>query len=668
MTVYKKAATTALFCAGFLFVFFLYLTSMSASYNCDDSPETITAFYTLGIQHPPGYPLITMAGKVFLNAPLGGIMFRANLFSAFLNLAAAFALYLLAKRVLACVSPGRTANAAAAVAAAFIYALSASSWLQGTIAKGAIYSFNSLLTVLFLLALVRIREGMKFFYLFAFLYGLSMANHWTSSAVMAPAVLLYLFMVGREKQRAPDRQAFFSLLRASALGALFFIAGASVYYFVFVRSASMPVYAWGDIKSLKDLYWLVSRAQYSSIEVRHTLADTFSLLRFYAMNALTREFPAGTVVALIPGAWMLYRKKPAEAVLLAFAYLLLVASVASFATPPQNTEWLIKPYLVSSNIFAALFIAAFFSGAAALFGGAYRKITMAVLGLYCALFVFNTPDYGNNYIGYDYSKNLMKTAPAGALIYAEGDMNIGALLYESLVNRRPFVPVIPVVIQYEWYRQQLSRNYGGRVRLGTQNQDMRLYIDSFFAGNLDKPQYYTVVYNPGWTADISLQHEGLLFKMATRAQRAFLNDVNFNLYSYRGAFGNKAGHDEFTQRLVLDNYGASYFYFGDILRQNNNNAAAAAYYRRGLLFAKNESAMINLGLAYFNMNDMAAAEKIWREALNQNPRSSIIYSNLAFIYASKKDYVTARTMLNTALRLDPGNISAQQLLMQVNRQ
>jgi len=74
------------------------LARISPSFNADDSPETVTAQSTLGIQHPPGYPLNTLAGKIFDLLPLGSHAFRSNLLSLFFYAATALLLFLFAHR------------------------------------------------------------------------------------------------------------------------------------------------------------------------------------------------------------------------------------------------------------------------------------------------------------------------------------------------------------------------------------------------------------------------------------------------------------------------------------------------------------------------------------------------------------------------------------------
>ncbi len=57
-----------------------------------DGGELITASFTLGVAHPPGYPLYVVLGKVFSTLPIGSIAYRYNLFSAVsMSTAAVFA-------------------------------------------------------------------------------------------------------------------------------------------------------------------------------------------------------------------------------------------------------------------------------------------------------------------------------------------------------------------------------------------------------------------------------------------------------------------------------------------------------------------------------------------------------------------------------------------------
>jgi hypothetical protein len=58
--------------AGFagMTVFWVYVQTLAPTVSFFDSGELIAAAYTLGVAHPPGYPLYVSLGGYFQNCPL----------------------------------------------------------------------------------------------------------------------------------------------------------------------------------------------------------------------------------------------------------------------------------------------------------------------------------------------------------------------------------------------------------------------------------------------------------------------------------------------------------------------------------------------------------------------------------------------------------------------
>src|SRR5437879_5757420 len=71
----------------------LYFLTAARDIIVGDSPELITAAATLGVAHPPGYPLFTMLGHLFALIPFSSIPFRVNLFSVICDAAAVGVVY-----------------------------------------------------------------------------------------------------------------------------------------------------------------------------------------------------------------------------------------------------------------------------------------------------------------------------------------------------------------------------------------------------------------------------------------------------------------------------------------------------------------------------------------------------------------------------------------------
>src|SRR5260370_21268266 len=67
-------------------VFLVYLRTLAPTVVGGDTPELITVAYTMGVAHPPGYPLFTMLAKLFTLFPFGTVAWRVNLLSAVLHI------------------------------------------------------------------------------------------------------------------------------------------------------------------------------------------------------------------------------------------------------------------------------------------------------------------------------------------------------------------------------------------------------------------------------------------------------------------------------------------------------------------------------------------------------------------------------------------------------
>jgi hypothetical protein len=139
-------------------VFAVYLVTLNPSLFRNDSPETITACWTLGVSHPPGYPLFTLLGRLFTLVPLGNPAMTLNLFAALCGTLGAYFFFELSRKVLEDMGSAQGAAARmAALTAAYALAFSKSYWSASLAAKGGIYAFQAALelaTLLFLLGLV----------------------------------------------------------------------------------------------------------------------------------------------------------------------------------------------------------------------------------------------------------------------------------------------------------------------------------------------------------------------------------------------------------------------------------------------------------------------------------------------------------------------------------
>jgi len=206
-------ATLAVFAAAFA----AFLGCLYPAIAPRDSADLAATALTLGVAHPPGYPLFSVLGHAWLTAfPLGNTAYRLNLLSALAGAAAAAALFALARR---------RAGILGGLTAAALWSLSAPLWKFSLLAES--YSLQALFAaVLLLLAegddesvFVRARTS-------GFILGLGLVNH--QSLLFIVPGLLWLWRA----EAARSRVSAARLLTAAGLPLL---AGLSFYAFLWVR-------------------------------------------------------------------------------------------------------------------------------------------------------------------------------------------------------------------------------------------------------------------------------------------------------------------------------------------------------------------------------------------------------------------------------------------------
>src|SRR5438093_13489877 len=174
----------------FVALFGLYAYSAPRTVTLEDDGLFIMSSYFLGIDHPPGYPLHTLLGKLFTLLPVGSVAFRVHLLSAFFGALTCVMLWLGLRSLFA--------NAVSAYTGAVLYGLSSTFWSQAIISET--YTLNTFFFFcLFYLALVFLAtKNLTVLYVFAGVFGLSLANHWPLMLLSTPCLVLLLLPARRE--------------------------------------------------------------------------------------------------------------------------------------------------------------------------------------------------------------------------------------------------------------------------------------------------------------------------------------------------------------------------------------------------------------------------------------------------------------------------------------
>jgi hypothetical protein len=271
-------------CFAFAISFSVFLYSLAPGITFGDSGELITAAYTLGIAHPPGYPLWLLFAKLFSFIPLGDIAYRLNLMSALLDAVAIGILSLVISRTLpavcARVIPGDAFDSpvvgmvigSASASATLILAFSSTFWHQSVIAE--VYALNNLLVCSILLILVLWAEKPEkngLLFVVAFLFGAGQANHQTL-LLMGPAIVFFVLLLRPRFVLAPK----------AVLGCLaLFLLGLCFYFYLPIRASALPPINWGDPSTWENFWFHFARKQFRTIEVVRPLSVIMPQIRFF---------------------------------------------------------------------------------------------------------------------------------------------------------------------------------------------------------------------------------------------------------------------------------------------------------------------------------------------------------------------------------------------------
>ena len=412
---------------------FVYGSTLAPSVGAGDSGELILAAQSMGIPHPPGYPLWVLLARVAAALPWGTVAFRVNALSAVLSACAVGLFYLLAARC-GLRKSGR-------FAATLIFAGSTLLWDSAVQAE--VYS---LATVAFLglsLAAFAARSkgaaSARSDAIFFFVAGLALLAHQT---LLFPALILGIWVLARRFR--PRR-----LVAAVAWTAV----GFSCVLALPIRSAAHPWFDWGQNHNLTHLWDNLLRRNYGGLRQNPFRLDRTvdEIVCMGGLMAASCGVVGASLAAL--GTLLAGRARPAL-VPLTLAALAIPAALVAFVgfTPDPEHLAQIGPFLIPVLAAAGLWAGA---GVANLSKRAPR-IARAPVVAACALVLLATAalhyrlcDRSAFRLPERYGRDLLEPLPRGATLILDGDNETFLAAYLSrvegvrndlaLVNRRGHV-------------------------------------------------------------------------------------------------------------------------------------------------------------------------------------------------------------------------------------
>lgn len=611
-------------CLFLLVLWQLGLWAQNPGLMSDDSGEMVAAAYTLGLPHPPGYPLFCLLGRLFSFVPVGTIAFRLNLLSESFVLAALVFVGLSVKK-----EEDAWWTPTFWVAVFFLFSCR-SVFAQTLTAKGGIYTLTLLFLSLFWW--LRVRNAGKgpsnrLFFFVCFLWAVGMTNHWESEILWVPFLV---FWGWQEGFRWDAKKAF--------QGGAVILTGLSVYLYLPLRAAQKPGLCWGNPVSLSEFWWVVSRKLASGTEpLFRSWSYYLSFLGEYLKVMGTHWMPGILLVALW-GGFCLYRSQRG----LFYSSLLIYSPMVLgiLMVPREETKFLVGAYLVPTQALVAFYLSK---------GLPDPRTRKGKVGLMLLMFlswgwfywIFQKEDKADYTLANDFAVNALKALPSHSILLAEGDNYVMPLLYERQVNglRKDVVFETAVFLFHEWGWEQLaaqdpevgqavrsSKNFAERLsaltRLGSQRglfYDLNLAYShgAFLRSPGDwipwglEQRYQT---DPSTTAEVSDRVSQLV-----------------KLERFRH-LDRPTGDEEVTTREIRHYYSEQYFGTGRWLRQKGDLFNALVFFDKGMELYPVDFGYSEMGAMAGQLGYVALAKRLCQASLDKDPAYLPAYVNLAYVY------------------------------------
>lgn len=629
-------------------IFYVYVITMHPVFKTNDSPETTVASATLGIGHPPGYPVFVIAAKLFSYLPLGNYAFKINMFSSFL----ALLVLLITHQILKLLSLKIFTNEFLFLNCFFILGIGFSYifWDQAIEAKGGIYMLNLLFLSILLFYSVNLfyAFNISFLYLLYFIFSISLSNHWPSMIILFPIFFYFLY---KYRNRIKASNYFYI--------SFFFILGLTPYLFLLIRASSNAILNWGNPDNIKSLLWVILRKAYvypikPSLKVYLYQLKEFFLFTFWQSNFLLWVFS-------IPGFFILYKRRKDIFLFFLISYLINIFFVVFYNRTKQDVLYLMDIFLLPSiyvllliSIIGILFVINNFNTN-------IKKYLTLLLFLVMLFFMFKRNFVLNNmhkdYFSYDYGNAILNTIDKNGIYIGDGDDNLMPVYYlQELMKKRLDIKFFTAsFLIFKWGIDYYHNRYNCDYDL--KPYDTNNNIEKIIINNINELPVYRSSYfsrRDNLKYNYHEANKGILIKISNK-KNLFSSKI-FDLYSYRYIYDTSCLNSKANINLITW-YPVSMVNQANILNDNGFIYDAIKLYKMALNFPVHKpeaNIYYNLALAYSKINDVENEISSLENVIKRYPLLSA-YEKLGILYYNTFILPNAKKMFDIAIKMGSKN-------------
>ena len=494
--------------AVFVVSIVLYALTLAPSVVFVDSGELIVAARSLGVAHPPGFPLYVLLTHLATVVPIGNIAVRVNFASALFGALASSVLTLtvieamVTPRILSAAGRvprkqargGKKGSSGAgakdsnvtepvdpialivsSISAGLLLAFSRTLWAYATIAE--VYTLNSLLILTIFFFMFRWRRLTiehrerkedrgprdRWLYAAAFAFGLGLGVHHVTVGLMLAAFGALVL--------ATEGIAFYTSRRL-AYAALWAFAGLSIYVYLPIAASRSPVMNWGDPRTFEHFWWHVTGRQYQVFFVwsLKTMASQFGDFIKLAANQFGPAWLPLVPVLAISGFFAIYRRDRALFWFLVLAVAADLVYCLGYEIAEDKDAYYL-PVMMAATIatgFGAHWLIKRMVELPRLFSNSARYLAAASIALVLAIALAANLPYNNRsryFVATDYLDNIYSAIePGGMLLTRDWQVYSPSLYQREIEHRRQDVVAIDVnQLRRSWYFDYLARAYPSTI-------------------------------------------------------------------------------------------------------------------------------------------------------------------------------------------------------------
>ncbi|MEW6507825.1 MAG: DUF2723 domain-containing protein [Bacteroidota bacterium] len=457
-----------------LLVFLIYLLTLAPSVLQIDSGELAAVQATLGISHPTGYPLFTLAGYLFMQLPLPiSLIQKANLLAAVWCALGILFFIKSSVLIIANIQPAKkldkkpkaklfrisemadsnnTVVVSAAITGGLFLAFSKTFWMQSTSVE--VYSLQIFLFALIIFSSLKVyysdKNSLYDWLPVGIMLALGFANHMTTLLVLPFAAILFFI-----KENFLRR----SFVKIAVTFIPSFILLIILYSYLPIRASANPEINWGNPINAENFLRHITGKQYlvwffSSIEVSKKQLG-------YFFSNLPSEFTIPGLLLAITGFLFLVRSSKKITGLFVISFIIALFYSINYDIVDIDSYFLFNFIIISILISLGIYFI--------LLQVKKRfKLKKRIIYLFPLISIiplvtnYNSVDQSKQYIYEDYTKNILNSVEENSIVFSyQWDYFISASYYFQFVEnyRKDVVVIDKELLRRSWYYNQLKRNY-----------------------------------------------------------------------------------------------------------------------------------------------------------------------------------------------------------------